>query len=121
MVWPTSGWFSKIIHGIANTKKLRKYAVLEVPKLSFDKIFAIVTIKKGFTNSIGWKRKNNKFNQRLDPFTSTPINKTKNKEINTTIKTGTKIFSKKLNWIEEIIIIKSIADIAKTKCFEKKK
>ena len=80
-----------------------------------------MTIKKGFTNSIGWKRKNSKSNQRFEPFTSTPKKKTKIKEIIEIIKIGIKIFLKRSNWIEEIKIIKNIAEIAKIKCFEKKK
>ena len=53
MAWPTSGWFNKIMQGIAKTKKLKKYDELEVTRVSLDKILAIITMKKGFTNSIG--------------------------------------------------------------------
>ena len=95
--------------------------MLELFKLSLDKIFARTTTKKGFKNSMGWKRKNNRSNHRLEPFTSTPKNKTNANEIKVIIKIGIKIFLKKFNWIDEIKIIKKIADIAKVRCLEKKK
>ena len=42
----------------------------------------IMIIKKGFNNSIGWNLgKKNKSIHLFDPFTSTPIIGTKNKEI----------------------------------------
>ena len=47
-----------------------------------QKIVAKIIIKNGFKTSIGWNLgKKNKSIHLLDPFTSTPTNGTKNKEI----------------------------------------
>ena len=37
IVWPTSGWFNKIILGITRHKKLKKYEVFVGTKFSLDK------------------------------------------------------------------------------------
>ena len=55
--WPKSGWFIKKIIIKTKTKKLKKYNKLDV-LISLDvKIFAVIKIKKGLSNSIGCKRK----------------------------------------------------------------
>ena len=121
IVWPTSGWFKRITQGIIKHKKLKKYEVCVVKKFSLDKIFAIITIKKGFKNSIGWNLKKNKFSHLLEPFTSTPKNSTKNNVTNSTKNIGIKIFFKKFNLRQEMEIIKKIEEIENIKCLEKKK
>ena len=73
------------MHGINKHKKLKKYDVLVELKSSLDKICATITIKKGFKNSIGWNLKKNKSNQRFEPLTSTPKNKTKHNNVNNSI------------------------------------
>ena len=81
-VWPISGWIisskeTKVIK-IVDAKYLNKILV------SFlHKIIERITIKKGFTISIGWNLgKKNKSIHLLDPLTSMPIIGTKNKESN---------------------------------------
>ena len=81
-VWPMSGWIisskeTKVIK-IVDAKYLNKILV------SFlHKIIAKITIKKGFTISMGWNLgKKNKSIHLLDPLTSMPIIGTKNKESN---------------------------------------
>ena len=81
-VCPMSGWIinskeTKVMK-IVDTKYLNKILV------SFlHKIIAIITIKKGFTISMGWNLgKKNKSIHLLDPLTSMPIIGTKNKESN---------------------------------------
>ena len=81
-VWPMSGWIisskeTKVIK-IVDAKYLNK---ILVPFL--HKIIARITIKKGFTISMGWNLgKKNKSIHLLDPLTSMPIIGTKNKESN---------------------------------------
>ena len=121
MVWPTSGWFNKIILGIIKHKKLNKYELFVGIKFSLDKIWAIITIKKGFKNSIGWNLKKIKSNHLFEPFTSTPKNKTRNNVINRTKNIGAKSFFKRLVWNQDIAIITNIEQMANVKCLEKKK
>ena len=90
-------------------------------KFSLDKIFAMITIKKGFKNSIGWNLKKNKFNHLFEPLTSTPKNNTRNNVINKIKKIGIKIFFKKSSLSQEIKIIKKTEQIENIKCLEKKK
>ena len=81
-VWPMSGWIisskeTKVIK-IVDAKYLNKILVLFL-----HKIIARITIKKGFTISMGWNLgKKNKSIHLLDPLTSMPIIGTKNKESN---------------------------------------
>ena len=81
-VCPMSGWIinnkeTKIIK-IVDAKYLIKILVLFL-----HKIIARITIKKGFTISIGWNLgKKIKSIHLLDPLTSMPIIGTKNKESN---------------------------------------
>ena len=81
-VWPMSGWIisskeTKVIK-IVDAKYLNKILVSLL-----HKIIARITIKKGFTISMGWNLgKKNKSIHLLDPLTSMPIIGTKNKESN---------------------------------------
>ena len=76
--------------------KLKRYEVFVVVIFSLDKIFAIITIKKGFKNSIGCNLKKNKSSHLFEPFTSIPKNNTKNNADKNAKKTGIIIFFKKL-------------------------
>ena len=82
IVWPTSGWeINKIIIGNIN-KKLKKYFKYKLVLFLELRIDAIITIIKGFNNSIGWNLgKKRKSSHLFEPFTSTPINGTKTKDI----------------------------------------
>ena len=80
-VWPISGWTIK-------SKEMIDIKIIDIKYLNkmFDlisqKIVAKIIIKNGFKTSIGWNLgKKNKSIHLLDPFTSTPTNGTKNKEI----------------------------------------
>ena len=81
-VCPISGWIINSkdtdVIKIVDNKYLNKILV------SFlHKIIARITIKKGFTISMGWNLgKKNKSIHLLDPLTSMPIIGTKNKESN---------------------------------------
>ena len=82
IVWPTSGWdINKIIIGNIN-KKLKKYFKYKLFLFLELRINATITIIKGFKISIGWNLGKNKNSSHLfEPFTSTPINGTKTKDI----------------------------------------
>ena len=81
-VWPISGWIIK-------SKEIIDIKIVDIKYLNkmFDllphKIVAKIIIRNGFRTSIGWNlgKKNNSIHL-LDPLTSTPINGTKNNEIN---------------------------------------
>ncbi len=60
------------------------------------KTFAVIKIKNGFINSIGWNLKKYKSSHRLDPLTSIPINGTSTNKIREIMKIGIKVFFKKL-------------------------
>ena len=81
IVWPKSGCeISNIIIGNKN-KKLSKYFKYKLIFFSKLKIDAIIIIINGFKTSMGWNLgKNNKSIHLFDPFTSTPIKGTSNKE-----------------------------------------
>ena len=81
-VWPMSGWI--ISSKETNVIKIVDAKYLNKILISFlHKIIARITIKKGFTISIGWNLgKKNKSIHLLDPLTSMPITGTKNKESN---------------------------------------
>ena len=81
--WPKSGWIIRkktINDKIKNETKCEKFKFLNLFKLI---ILAIIKIKKGFINSIGWKLKKYKFNHLFAPFTSIPTNGTIANKINT--------------------------------------
>ena len=80
-VWPISGWDIK-------SKEMTAIKVIDIEYFNkiFDllshKIVAKIIIKNGFRTSIGWNLgKKNMSIHLLEPFTSTPMNGTKNKEI----------------------------------------
>ena len=80
-VWPISGWDIK-------SKEITDIKIIDIKYLNkiFDlisqKIVAKIIIKNGFKTSMGWNLgKKNKSIHLLEPFTSMPINGTKNKEI----------------------------------------
>ena len=77
-----SGW-------IINNKETKVIKIVDAKYLNkildsfLHKIIARITIKKGFTISMGWNLgKKNKSIHLLDPLTSMPIIGTKNKESN---------------------------------------
>ncbi len=51
---PISGWLTSKIKIDNKTKKLKKYETFSDLKFSLVKIFAVINIKNGFINSIGW-------------------------------------------------------------------
>ena len=69
--------------------------MLEVLVLSMVKTFAVIKIKNGFINSIGWNLKKYKSSHRLDPLTSIPINGTSTNKIREIMKIGICPSSKK--------------------------
>ena len=80
-VWPISGWAIK-------SKDMIDIKIIDIKYLNkiFDlishKIVDKIITKNGFTTSMGWNLgKKNKSIHLFDPFTSTPKNGTKNKEI----------------------------------------
>ena len=81
-VCPMSGW-------IINSKETKVIKTVDAKYLNkilisfLHKIIERITIKKGFTISMGWNLgKKNKSIHLLDPLTSMPIIGTKNKESN---------------------------------------
>ena len=81
-VWPMSGWINNKPEIINVIKKENVYFKLILIFFSILNIVARKIIKKGFNNSMGWNLgKKNRSIHLLDPFTSTPINGTKNNDI----------------------------------------
>ena len=118
---PTSGWLINNIIIEDSIKKLKKYDVFEILSLLDVKILAVKRIKKGLINSIGCSLKKYRLNQRLDPFTSTPIKGTRARVIKKIINNGiTAFFKTSCSIKERKNIIKNEA-MTKIKCFEKKK
>ena len=82
-VWPTSGWSIKRPDTKIVIKKVKKYFRLKLLYLWEQIIILIITIKKGFTNSIGCiLGKTNKSIHLLEPLISTPIIGTRNNKTN---------------------------------------
>ena len=82
-VWPISGWSIKRIDINIVNKKDKKYFKLKLVYFWEQIIILIITIKKGFTNSIGCILGNtNKSIHLLEPFISTPIIGTRNNKTN---------------------------------------
>ena len=88
---------------------------------SEERIFAMISIKKGLTISIGWNLgKNNNSIHLFDPFTSKPKKGTSNNKIKVKKKIyGKKFFIKSLLG-NEIKKTKFNASKTKAKCFKKK-
>ena len=81
-VWPISGCIinNNEIKNIIKTDN--KYSVKRLELLLLERILANITIKKGFTTSIGWNLgKKNRSIHLFDPLTSIPIIGTKESEI----------------------------------------
>ena len=82
-VWPISGWSIKRLDINIVNKKDKKYFKLKSVYFWEQIIILIITIKKGFTNSIGCILGNtNKSIHLLEPLISTPIIGTRNKKTN---------------------------------------
>ena len=82
-VWPISGWSIKRLDINIVNKKDKKYFKLKLVYFWEQIIILIITIKKGFTNSIGCILGNtNKSIHLLEPLISTPIIGTKNNKTN---------------------------------------
>ena len=82
MDWPMSGWDinNKMIGTIKN--KVSKYLKYKLYLRWFNKD-ASITMKNGLINSTGWNLgKNGISNHLLDPFTSAPMNGTRNSNKN---------------------------------------
>ena len=81
-VWPISGWIIKSKE-ITETKIIDIKYLNKIFDLLLHKIVAKIIIKNGFKTSIGWNLgKKNKSIHLFEPLTSTPMNGTKNTEIN---------------------------------------
>ena len=82
-VWPISGWSIKRLDINIVNKKDKKYFKLKLVYFWEQIIILIITIKKGFTNSIGCILGNtNKSIHLLEPLISTPIIGTRNNKTN---------------------------------------
>ena len=82
-VWPISGWSIKRLDINIVNKKDKKYFKLKLVYFWEQIIILIITIKKGFTNSIGCILGNtNKSIHLLEPLISTPIIGTRNNKAN---------------------------------------
>ena len=117
--WPKSGWIIRkktINDKIKNETKCEKFKFLNLFELI---ILAIIKIKKGFINSIGWKLKKYKFNHLFAPFTSIPTNGTIANKIKKVKKPGSMVLFIKLLFIDEIKIIKQKDTIVYNRCLWK--
>ena len=117
--WPKSGWIIRkktINDKIKNETKCEKFKFLNLFELI---ILAIIKIKKGFINSIGWKLKKYKFNHLFAPFASIPTNGTIANKIKEIKKPGSIVLFIKLLFIDEIKIIRPKDTIVNNKCFWK--
>ena len=82
-VWPISGWSIKRLDINIVNKKDKKYFKLKLVYFWEQIIILIITIKKGFTNSIGCILCNtSKSIHLLEPLISTPIIGTRNNKTN---------------------------------------
>ena len=117
--WPKSGWIIRkktINDKIKNETKCEKFKFLNLFELI---ILAIIKIKKGFINSIGWKLKKYKFNHLFAPFTSIPTYGTIANKIKKVKKPGSIVLFIKLLFIDEIKIIKQKDTIVYNRCLWK--
>ena len=91
-VCPTSGWSIKRLDTKIVNKKVEKYFKLKLVYFWEQIIILIITIKKGFTNSIGCILGNtSKSIHLLEPLISTPIMGTSNNKTNDKQKNITEI------------------------------
>ena len=121
-VWPISGWIIKR-HDINKVnKKDKKYFKLKLVYFWEQIIILIITIKKGFTNSIGCILGNiTKSIHLFEPLISTPIMGTSNNKINDKQKNITEILYISFSDIKERKKIKKKPNKTKTVCLKKKK
>ena len=91
-VWPISGWSIRRLDIKIVNKKDKKYFKLRLVYFWEQIIILIITIKKGFTNSIGCiLGKTNKSIHLFEPLISTPIIGTRNNKTNDKQKNITEI------------------------------
>ncbi len=82
-VWPISGWSIKKLDTKIVNKKVKKYFKLKLVYFWEQIIILIITIKKGFTNSIGCILGNTiKSIHLFEPLISTPMTGTRNNKTN---------------------------------------
>ena len=117
--WPKSGWIIKkktINDIIKNETKYEKFKFLNLFELI---ILAIIKIKKGFINSIGWKLKKYKSNHLFAPFTSIPTNGTIANKIKEIKKPGSMVLFMNSLFNDEIKIIRQKDVSVYKRCFWK--
>ena len=91
-VWPISGWSIKRLDIKIVNKKVKKYFKLKLVNFWEQIIMLIITIKNGFTNSIGCiLGKTNKSIHLFEPLISTPMIGTRNNKTNDKKKNITEI------------------------------
>ena len=121
-VWPISGWSIKRPDIKIINKKDKKYLKLKLVYLWEQIIILIITIKKGFTNSIGCILGNiSKSIHLFEPLISTPIKGTSNNKTNDKQKNITEILYISFSGIKERKKIKKKPNKTKTVCLKKKK
>ena len=121
-VWPISGWSIKRPDIKIINKKDKKYLKLKLVYLWEQIIILIITIKKGFTNSIGCILGNiSKSIHLFEPLISTPIKGTSNNKTNDKQKKITEILYISFSGIKERKKIKKKPNKTKTVCLKKKK
>ena len=117
--WPKSGWIirKKTINDIIkNETNYEKFKFLNLFELI---ILAIIKIKKGLINSIGWKLKKYKFNHLFAPFTSIPTNGTIANKIKEIKKPGSIMLFMNSLFNDEIKIIRQKDVSVYRRCFWK--
>ena len=120
-VWPMSGWSIKRPDINIVNKKDKKYFKLKLLYFWEQIIILIITIKKGFTNSIGCILGNiTKSIHLFEPLISTPIIGTSNNKINDKQKNITEILYISFSGIKEKKKIKKKPKKTKTACLKKK-
>ena len=121
-VWPISGWSIKRHDINIVNKKDKRYFKLKLVYFWEQIIILIITIKKGFTNSIGCILGNiTKSIHLFEPLISTPIMGTSNNKINDKQKNITEILYISFSGIKERKKIKKKPNKTKTVCLKKKK
>ena len=121
-VWPISGWSIKRHDINIVNKKDKKYFKLKLVYFWEQIIILIITIKKGFTNSIGCILGNTSKSIHLfEPLISTPIMGTSNNKTNDKQKNITEILNISFSGIKERKKIKKKPKKTKTVCLKKKK
>ena len=121
-VWPISGWSIKRPDINIVNKKDKRYFKLKLVYFWEQIIILIITIKNGFTNSIGCILGNITRSIHLfEPLISTPIMGTSNNKTNDKQKNITEILYISFSGIKERKKIKKKPNKTKTVCLKKKK